>query len=139
MRINHVWGCLELVNTISNKWPWIRSNKAAILRHSQAKIMIGSTEYVVYLLQCKDGCSPCNEMQKTRIRHNDLRELIAILLSNVYKDVEIKLKMLLVTGEIFLNRTANTRTEAGLDIRSWGFWVRGSTSIFQYMGIWPKR
>ena len=72
-------------------------------------------------------------MQKTGIRHNDLRDLTAILLSNVYKDVEIKLKMLLVTGEIFLNRTANTCTEAGLDIRSWGFWVRGQQAFFN---IW---
>ena len=64
------------------------------------------------------------------IRHNDLRDLTANLLSNVCNDVEIEPKLLPVTGENFSNRTANTRTEARLDIRSRGFWVRGQQAFF---------
>ena len=63
------------------------------------------------------------------IRHNDLRDLTANLLSNVCNDVEIEPKLLPVTGENFSNRTANTRTEARLDIRSRGFWVRGQQAL----------
>ena len=64
------------------------------------------------------------------IRHNDLRDLTANLLSNVSNDVEIEPKLLLVTGENFSNRTMYTRTEARLDIRSRGFWVRGQQAFF---------
>ena len=46
-------------------------NKAAIFGQLKTKIWLGSTEYAVYvLLQCKDGCSACNELQKRRIRNN---------------------------------------------------------------------
>ena len=74
-------------------------------------------------------------MQKTGIRHNDLRDLTAILLSNVYKDVEIKLKMLLVTGEIFLNRTANTplKQDLILDHGGSGLGVNKHFSIYGYL------
>ena len=64
------------------------------------------------------------------IRHNDLRDLAADLLSNVYKDVEIEPKLLPVTGENCSNRTANLLTEAIFDIRSRGFWVRGQEDYF---------
>ena len=64
------------------------------------------------------------------IRRNDLRELTANLLSNVCNDVEIELKLLPVAGENFSSRTVNTCTEARLDIRSSGFWVRGQQAFF---------
>ena len=54
------------------------------------------------------------------IIHNDLRDLTANLLSNVCNDVEIEPKLLPVTSENFSNRTANTRTEARLDINQEG-------------------
>ena len=64
------------------------------------------------------------------IQHIDLRDLTAKLLSNVYNDAEIKPKLLTVTGESFWNRTANTLTEAKLDIRSRGFGVRDQQVFF---------
>ena len=64
------------------------------------------------------------------IRRNDLRNLFANLLSNVCNDVEIEPKLLPVTGENFSNRTANTLTEARLDIRSRWFWDRGQQAFF---------
>ena len=78
---------------------------------------------VQHAISCKRGGS-------VTIRHNYLRDVTVNLLSNVYKDVEIEPKLRPVTGETFLNRTANTRTEARLDIRSWGFWVRGQQAFF---------
>ena len=54
------------------------------------------------------------------IIHNDLRDLTANLLSNVCNDVEMEPKLLPVTSENFSNRTANTRTEARLDINQEG-------------------
>ena len=59
------------------------------------------------------------------IRHNDLRDLTANLLTEVCKDVDIEPQLLPVMGETFENRTANTSNEARVDIKSRRFWVRG--------------
>ena len=62
--------------------------------------------------------------------HNDLGDITANLLSHVCNNVEIKPKLLPVTGECFSKRTTNTRTEARLDTRSRRFWVRGQQTFF---------
>ena len=64
------------------------------------------------------------------VRHNDLRDLNANLLTEVCKDVDIEPHLLPVTGETFDNRTANTSNEARVNIKSRGFWVRGQTANF---------
>ena len=64
------------------------------------------------------------------IRHNDLRDLTANLLTEVCKDVDIEPQLLPVTGETFNNRTTNTSNEARVDIKSKGFWVRGQQAFF---------
>ena len=64
------------------------------------------------------------------IRHNDLRDLTANLLTEVCKDVDIEPQLLPVTGETFDNRRANTSNEARVDIKSRRFWVRGQQAFF---------
>ena len=64
------------------------------------------------------------------IRHNDLRDLTANLLTEVCKDVDIEPQLLPVTGETFNNRTTNTSNEARVDIKSKRFWVRGQQAFF---------
>ena len=64
------------------------------------------------------------------IRHNDLCDLTANLLTDVWRDVDIEPQLLPVTGEAFENRTANTSNEARVDIRSRGFWVIGQETFF---------
>ena len=64
------------------------------------------------------------------IRHNDLRDFTANLLTEVCKDVDVEPQRLPVTGETFENQTANTRNEARVDIKSRGFWVRGQQAFF---------
>ena len=64
------------------------------------------------------------------IRHNDLRDLTANLLTEVCKDVYIEPQTLAATGETFNNGTANTSNEARVDIKSRGFWVRGQKAFF---------
>ena len=44
--------------------------------------------------------------------------------------MEVKPKLLLVTGENFLNKTGDTWAQAGLDIRSMRFGVRGLQAFF---------
>ena len=77
---------------------------------------------VQHAMSCKSG-------RFKTIRNNDLRYLKANLLNNVYNDVEIEPKLPPVTGEIFPNRTANTRTEARLDTRGSGLGVNKHSSM----------
>ena len=64
------------------------------------------------------------------IRHNDIRYLTSNLLTEVWKDLDVEPQLLPVTGETFKNRTVNTSTEARVDIKSRGFWVRGQQAFF---------
>ena len=63
------------------------------------------------------------------IRHNDLRDLTANMLSEVCKDVEIEPKLTPLTGEVLGSRTANTTNDARLDIRARGIWERGQQAF----------
>ena len=51
------------------------------------------------------------------VRHNDLRDLTAKILSEVYKDTEIEPKLTPFTGETLDSRTTKITNEARLDIR----------------------
>ena len=64
------------------------------------------------------------------IRHNDLHDLTANLLTDIWRDVDIEPQLLPVTGETFENGTANTSNEARVDIKSRGFWVIGQEAFF---------
>ena len=76
----------------------------------------------------------CKKGGFVTIRHNDLRDLTANMLSEVSKDVEIERKLTLtlklkltlkLTGEVLGTRIANTTNKARLDIRARGVWKRG--------------
>ena len=53
------------------------------------------------------------------IRHNDLRQLTANLLTEVCKDIDIKPQLLSVTGETFDSQTVNTSNETRVDMKSY--------------------
>ena len=65
------------------------------------------------------------------IRHNDLRDLTARILSEVCKDTEIESKLLPLSGENLNGRTTNGSNEARLDIgaRDFGIQVNRHFSI----------
>ena len=63
------------------------------------------------------------------IRHNDLGDLTANMLSEVCRDVEIEPKLTPLTGEVLGSRTANTTNEARLDIRACEVWERGQKAF----------
>ena len=64
------------------------------------------------------------------IRHNDLRDLTANMLSQVCKDVEIEPKLTPLAGKELSSRTANTTNEARLDVRAHEVWERGQQVFF---------
>ena len=64
------------------------------------------------------------------IRHNDLGDVTANLLTVACKDINIEPPQLLpVTGETFNNQTANTSNEARVDVQSSGFCVKGQQGL----------
>ena len=79
---------------------------------------------IQHAMSCKKGG------EFITIRHNDLCDLTANLLTEVCKDIDIEPQLLPVTGETFNNRTANTSNDARVDIKSRGFWVRGQQAFF---------
>ena len=61
------------------------------------------------------------------MRHDNLRDLMANLLSRVVKDVETEPALTPVPSEV---TTGNTGSEARLDIRARGFWRSGQQSYY---------
>ena len=72
----------------------------------------------------------CEKGGFVTIRHNDLRDLTASLLTDVCKDVDTEPQLLPIMGETLNNRTANTSDEARVDIKLRGFWVRDQQAFF---------
>ena len=56
------------------------------------------------------------------IRHNDLRDLTANMMSEVCEDTKTKSRLTPLSGEELRGRTSNNSNEARVDIRSRGFW-----------------
>ena len=63
----------------------------------------------------------CKKEGFVLIRHTDLRDLTANMLSKVCKDREIEPKLTRLTGKELDSRTVNTANEARIDIRAVGF------------------
>ena len=84
--------------------------------------LCGSRFNVQHFMSCKKGGF-------ISIRHINLRDLTANMLSEVCKDVEIEPKLTPSTDEVSGSRTANTTNEARLDIRARGVWERGQQAF----------
>ena len=56
------------------------------------------------------------------IRHNDLRDLTANMMSEVCKDTKIKSKLTPLSGEELQCRASNSSNEARVGIRTRDFW-----------------
>ena len=63
-------------------------------------------------------------------RHDNVRDLFTALLDKVCVNVQTKPHLIPLENEKFDPRTANTSSEARLDIKASDFWNRGQTSLF---------
>ena len=70
---------------------------------------------VEHLLSCPRGGFPF-------LRHNEIRDLTATLLTEVCNDVKVEPDLQEITTETMTRRTANTEDGARLDIAANGFW-----------------
>ena len=72
----------------------------------------------------------CSKGGFPAIRHNEVRDLTADLLTEVCYDVEVEPKLQELTGEHMHLRSANTEDGARLDVRARGFWGHSSQCAF---------
>ena len=75
----------------------------------------GATFTVDHLLSCSRGGFPS-------LRHNEVRDLTARLLTEVCNDVQIEPELQEITTEVLPERSANTNNGARLDIAASGLW-----------------
>ena len=64
------------------------------------------------------------------IRHNEVRDLTATLLTEVCHNVATEPSLQPISAETFPNATANTSDDARLDVKARGFWCRGQGAHF---------
>ena len=83
----------------------------------------GAKFSVEHALSCPKGGFPS-------IRHNEIRDLTANLLTEVCSDVCIEPELQPVTGEVFTGATSNSQDGAQLDIAVNGFWGGRSERTF---------
>ena len=83
----------------------------------------GNKFNLAHALSCKKGGF-------VTIRHNEIRDITASLLSEVCRDVRKEPPLIELTGEQMEERTANTTKEARLDISALGFWTPGQKAFF---------
>ena len=63
-------------------------------------------------------------------RHDGIRDLLRTLVSKVCKKVQSEPHLIPVENEVFELRSANTSSEARLDLKAGSFWSRGVTAFF---------
>ena len=72
------------------------------------------------------------------IRHNELRDITASLLSDVCHNVATEPRLQHLSGESMTHRTAITTDEARLDIRARGFWTAAQDAYFDVRVFHPN-
>ena len=92
----------------------------------------GSNFSVDHAMICPKGGFPT-------IRHNEVRDLTANMLSEVCHNVTKEPLLQPVQGEIFHHQSANREEHARLDISARGFWNRSQVAFFDIRVFLPKR
>ena len=72
------------------------------------------------------------------LRHNELRDITALLLSDVCQNVATEPRLQPLSGESTTHRTAITTDEARLDIRARGFWTAAQDAYFDVRVFHPN-
>ena len=109
--------------------------KAAILGFNKTPIWLENQESTNILSSCGSKFDILHSMSRKKgrfiyIRHNDLRDLTASMLSEMCKNTEIEPKLTPLSGEQLQGRTSNNSNEARVDSRNRGFWERGGQQAF---------
>ena len=104
-------------------WDAIRIRYNWNLDRLPTECVCGEKFDISHALSCKKG-------GMVTLRHNELRDITASLLKEICHDVRTEPQLMEVNGEVFAQRTANTRPEARLDISALGFWTPDQRAFF---------
>ncbi len=69
-----------------------------------------------------DHCLSCCKGGFLTLRHNEIRDLTARLVTEVSHEVRVEPNLQPITGEVFSRATSNTQEGARLDVVASGFW-----------------
>jgi len=83
-----------------------------------------------------DHAMTCKKGGFISCRHNEIRDILAKMMDEVCRDVEIEPSLIPLTGEN-LKRTANDSNEARLDFSARDFWNRGERAFFDVRVVNP--
>ena len=64
----------------------------------------------------------CKKGGFTHSRHDEVRDITAKMLDEVFNDVRREPSLIKLIGEVLQNKTSNTKYEARLDVSATGFW-----------------
>ena len=88
-----------------------------------SKCVCDETFTVEHALSCPRGAFPM-------IRHNEVRDLTGMLLTEVCHNVKLELGLQTLTGEELNCNTANTQDQARVDIAARDFWGNRQMAFF---------
>ena len=106
----------DFTDALCLRYGWIPS-------HLPSHCVCGKAFSVSHAFSCPHGTFPI-------IRHNDIRDLTAKLLSEVCHDVQVEPHLQPLTGEVLHYRTAVLEDDARVDIRAAGSGVVVITAPF---------
>ena len=101
------------------------------LSNTPTKCTCGSAFSINHAMICPMGGFPT-------IRHNELRDITASLLSEVCHNVATEPRLQPLNGESMTHRTAITTDDARLDIRARGFWSFAQDAYFDVRVFHPN-
>ena len=87
---------------------------------------------------CVDHAMICHMGGFPTIRHNEIRDITATLLTEVCHNVATEPPLQRLTGETLTARSANTDDNARLDIRARGFWNNSQDAFFDVRVFYPN-
>ena len=99
-------------------WDGLRIRYNWELRKLPSHFACGNKFNLTHALSCKKGGF-------VSLRHNEIRDITALLLDEVCTDVRKEPMLLELNGETLHEPSANTKKEARLDVSACGFWVIG--------------
>ena len=85
-----------------------------------------------------DHSQVCRVGGFVHMRHDNVRDLIAGHMKEVFNDVEVEPPLTPLSGENLVPRSANTSDEARADIRVNGFWSRQQSAFFDVRIFYPQ-
>ena len=101
------------------------------IRNTPQSCVCGSSFSIDHVMTCKRGGF-------TILRHNEIRDMTAKLLSEVCHNVATEPPLQPLSGETFTHRSANVSAEARLDIKARGFWNSTQDTYFDVRVFHPN-